>query len=125
MRIAVVGAGVSGLVAAHRLRARHDVVLFEAQDRLGGHAHAHDVTVAGEQLLGQQAHAVNVKQRAIGVKQHGAGCGGGFGASFGFVHVLTIFDTQLPIVCASIAISMTKMHLIERTCRMSIQDRTG
>jgi len=47
VRIAIVGAGVSGLVAAHRLASRHDVVLFEAQDRLGGHAHAHDVVVDG------------------------------------------------------------------------------
>lgn len=36
-RIAVVGAGVSGMVAAHYLARRHRVTLFEAQDRLGGH----------------------------------------------------------------------------------------
>jgi predicted NAD/FAD-binding protein len=47
MRIAVVGAGVSGLVAAHYLVRRHDVVVFEAQDRLGGHAHTHELDVAG------------------------------------------------------------------------------
>ncbi len=35
--IAVVGAGVSGMVAAHYLARRHHVTLFEAQDRLGGH----------------------------------------------------------------------------------------
>ncbi len=38
-RIAVVGAGVSGLVATHELLgAGHDVHLFEADDRPGGHA---------------------------------------------------------------------------------------
>jgi predicted NAD/FAD-binding protein len=37
-RIAVVGAGISGMGAAERLAASHDVVLFEAEPRLGGHA---------------------------------------------------------------------------------------
>lgn len=37
MRIAIVGGGVSGLVAAHRLHARHEITLFEAQPQLGGH----------------------------------------------------------------------------------------
>src|SRR5262245_24125588 len=41
--VAVVGAGVSGLTAAYLLQRRFDVALYEAQDRLGGHAHTHDV----------------------------------------------------------------------------------
>ncbi len=39
MRIAIVGAGVSGLVAAHLLHAEHEVTVFEAASYAGGHAH--------------------------------------------------------------------------------------
>ncbi|MFI4964421.1 MAG: NAD(P)/FAD-dependent oxidoreductase [Caulobacterales bacterium] len=38
LRVAVVGGGVAGLSAAWLLSTRHDVVLFEADSRLGGHA---------------------------------------------------------------------------------------
>lgn len=37
-RIAVIGGGISGMGAAHLLADRHNVVLFEAERRLGGHA---------------------------------------------------------------------------------------
>jgi predicted NAD/FAD-binding protein len=47
MKIAIVGSGVSGLVAAHLLAPRHDVVLFEADDRIGGHVHTVDVAEPG------------------------------------------------------------------------------
>lgn len=36
-RVAVVGGGVAGLVAAWLLGRRHEVLLFEARERLGGH----------------------------------------------------------------------------------------
>ena len=37
-RIAVIGAGISGMGAAYHLADAHNVTLFEAQPRLGGHA---------------------------------------------------------------------------------------
>jgi predicted NAD/FAD-binding protein len=49
-RIAVVGAGVAGLTAAYLLQRRHDVLLFEAQPRLGGHAHTHEVDTSAGSL---------------------------------------------------------------------------
>ena len=38
MKIAIVGTGISGLVAAHQLHPEHELAIFEAQDRPGGHA---------------------------------------------------------------------------------------
>ncbi len=40
-RIAVIGSGVGGLTAGYVLARTDDVTLFEADDRLGGHAHTH------------------------------------------------------------------------------------
>ncbi|MEU7530966.1 FAD-dependent oxidoreductase [Saccharothrix sp. NPDC042600] len=42
-RVAVVGSGVAGLTAAYLLARRYEVVLFEQDDRLGGHAHTHEL----------------------------------------------------------------------------------
>ncbi|MCW2866766.1 MAG: protoporphyrinogen oxidase, partial [Marmoricola sp.] len=42
-RVAVVGSGVAGLVAAHVLNRSTQVTLFEADTRLGGHADTHEV----------------------------------------------------------------------------------
>jgi len=38
-RIAIIGSGISGLTAAHHLHPRHDLTVFEADGRIGGHAH--------------------------------------------------------------------------------------
>ncbi len=43
MRIAIVGSGVSGLVAAWLLHRVHDVTVFEARGRIGGHVHTVEV----------------------------------------------------------------------------------
>jgi uncharacterized protein len=43
-RVAVVGGGIAGLTAAYLLRGSCDVTLFEADARLGGHAHTHQLT---------------------------------------------------------------------------------
>ncbi len=43
MKIAVVGAGISGLGAAYALSGHHDVKVFESDNRIGGHAHTVDV----------------------------------------------------------------------------------
>lgn len=48
MRIAVIGSGISGLVAAYRLQAHHEITVFEANDYVGGHTHTVDVELDGE-----------------------------------------------------------------------------
>jgi predicted NAD/FAD-binding protein len=51
-RIAVIGSGVAGLTAAYLLQRKYEVLLFEADDRLGGHAHTHDVPSAHGGTIG-------------------------------------------------------------------------
>lgn len=48
MKIAVIGTGIAGNVAAYRLQREHDVAVFEAQSHIGGHTHTHDVELDGE-----------------------------------------------------------------------------
>jgi predicted NAD/FAD-binding protein len=48
MRIAIVGAGVSGMVAAHLLHPRHEIVVFEAGSYAGGHANTIRVEEPGQ-----------------------------------------------------------------------------
>ncbi|MBS0217079.1 MAG: FAD-dependent oxidoreductase [Proteobacteria bacterium] len=50
MRIAVVGSGISGLSAAWLLSRHHEVVLYEQNDRLGGHVDTHRVETDGGSL---------------------------------------------------------------------------
>ncbi len=47
MRIAVIGSGIAGLGSAWLLSRQHDVTLFEANDRLGGHTHTHAIELGG------------------------------------------------------------------------------
>ena len=51
-RVAVIGSGVAGLTAAYVLNQQDTVTLFEADARLGGHAHTHDVPQSGGPVLG-------------------------------------------------------------------------
>ncbi|MBM3491295.1 MAG: NAD/FAD-binding protein [Alphaproteobacteria bacterium] len=46
MRIAIIGTGAAGLAAAYLLAERHELVLYEANGWLGGHAHTVDVATA-------------------------------------------------------------------------------
>jgi predicted NAD/FAD-binding protein len=39
VRVGIVGTGIAGRAAAHRLDPHCDVVLYEADSRAGGHAH--------------------------------------------------------------------------------------
>src|SRR5690606_25610442 len=47
LRIAVIGSGISGNVAAAELQREHDVTVFEAADYIGGHSHTHDIEWEG------------------------------------------------------------------------------
>ena len=52
-RIAIIGSGISGLTCAWLLKDRYEVVLFEADSRLGGHTNTVDLERNGESHKGR------------------------------------------------------------------------
>jgi predicted NAD/FAD-binding protein len=48
MKIAVIGTGIAGNVAAYKLRRDHDITVFEAGSYVGGHTHTVDVGEDGK-----------------------------------------------------------------------------
>ncbi|MDJ0778705.1 MAG: FAD-dependent oxidoreductase [Gammaproteobacteria bacterium] len=49
MKIAIIGAGITGLTAAYYLRQKHDITVFESENRIGGHTATVDVTHDGRE----------------------------------------------------------------------------
>lgn len=47
MKIAIIGGGIAGMVAAYLLNEDHDITLFEANDTIGGHTNTVDVRLDG------------------------------------------------------------------------------
>jgi len=47
MKIAIIGTGIAGNVAAYQLSRRHDITVFEAENRIGGHTNTVDIVAAG------------------------------------------------------------------------------
>lgn len=47
MKIAIIGSGISGLVAAYHLQRDHAITVFEANDYIGGHTHTVSIQLNG------------------------------------------------------------------------------
>jgi len=47
MKIAIIGTGIAGNVAAYHLSREHDITVFEAGDHVGGHTHTHAIEQDG------------------------------------------------------------------------------
>jgi predicted NAD/FAD-binding protein len=47
VKIAIIGSGISGLTAAYLLHQQHEIVVYEASERLGGHTATVSVELAG------------------------------------------------------------------------------
>jgi predicted NAD/FAD-binding protein len=48
VKIAIIGGGIAGMVAAYLLNEDHDITLFEANDYVGGHTHTIGVPAGGK-----------------------------------------------------------------------------
>ncbi|HEU5133873.1 MAG TPA: FAD-dependent oxidoreductase [Steroidobacteraceae bacterium] len=50
VKIAVIGSGIAGNVAAYHLCREHEITVFEAADHVGGHTHTHEIEFEGRQI---------------------------------------------------------------------------
>jgi predicted NAD/FAD-binding protein len=49
MKIAIIGTGIAGNVAAYELSHEHEVTVYEASDYVGGHTNTHNVSIDGQE----------------------------------------------------------------------------
>ena len=49
MKIAIIGTGIAGNVAAYKLHKHADITVFEANNYIGGHTHTHQIDIDNEQ----------------------------------------------------------------------------
>jgi predicted NAD/FAD-binding protein len=47
VKVAIIGTGIAGNVAAYRLARAHDITVYEADSRIGGHTNTVDVVAGG------------------------------------------------------------------------------
>jgi predicted NAD/FAD-binding protein len=78
MRIAVIGSGISGMTAAYRLNASHDVTVYEAGASAGGHTNTVDVEYRGAAA----AMAAQARRREINGTRRTYYCGAYWGYGF-------------------------------------------
>jgi predicted NAD/FAD-binding protein len=50
VKIAIIGSGIAGNVAAYHLHREHDITVFEAGDHVGGHTHTHEIEHEGRYI---------------------------------------------------------------------------
>ena len=50
MKIAIIGTGIAGNVAAYHLAREHDITVYEANDYIGGHTHTHSIDWQGQRF---------------------------------------------------------------------------
>ncbi len=50
MKIAIIGSGIAGNLAAYRLHADHQITVYEAGSHVGGHAHTHTLDLGGKHV---------------------------------------------------------------------------
>lgn len=50
MKIAIIGSGIAGNVAAYHLNDKHEITVFEAGDHIGGHTHTHEIDDRGQRI---------------------------------------------------------------------------
>jgi uncharacterized protein len=50
MKIAIIGSGIAGNLAAYHLQREHDITMFEAAGHIGGHTHTHEIEHEGQQI---------------------------------------------------------------------------
>lgn len=51
MKVAIIGTGIAGSLAAHQLNKKHDITVFEAENYVGGHTHTHTIELGGEKQI--------------------------------------------------------------------------